>query len=97
MKTSIIGWLFAAAVTSIYCAAAFAAGVQPDSESVRRPPPAVYMGIELLKSTEQDLFAKLSPAQATALSRDLNEVNEGLLLCVVARHFRSLPSLCRRV
>jgi hypothetical protein len=55
---------------SMYCVAAFAA-------DARRPPPRGYMGIELLMSTEQDLFAKLSPAEATSLFRDLDEVNEG--------------------
>jgi hypothetical protein len=77
MQTNTIGWLFAAAVTSMYCAAVFAADVQPEAEFVHRPPPAIYMGIELLKSAEEDLFAKLSSTQATALFRDLNEVNEG--------------------
>lgn len=70
MKRNTIDRLFAALVASMYCVAAFAA-------DARRPPPSGYMGIELLKSTEPDLFAKLSPSSATPLFRDLNEVNEG--------------------
>ena len=77
MKTSTIDRLFVAAIANMYCTVAFATGAQSQAESVQRPPPAVYMGIELLKSNEQDLFAKLSPTQATALFRNLNEVNEG--------------------
>jgi hypothetical protein len=77
MKANTIGCLFAAAFSTLYCAGVFAADVQPEAKFVDRPPPAIYMGIELLKSVEQDLFAKLSSTQATALFRDLNEVNVG--------------------
>jgi hypothetical protein len=70
MKIIKMDRLFAVVVTSIYCVAVFAA-------DARRPPPSGYMGIELLKSTEPDLFAKLSPATATPLFRELDEVNEG--------------------
>jgi hypothetical protein len=55
MKTNPIGWLFAAAVTIMHSAAVFAVDVQPEADSMSRPPPAIYMGIELLKSVELSL------------------------------------------